>query len=166
MPEEEWVTVIDTNLNGPWRMAHACSPIMIKKRWGRIINVVSPSGILGMAMVPAYGTSKGALMAFTRHLASELGRFGITVNGLCPGVVATDTFVGFFTEEGPKGLGAALPLGRPTLVEDLVGALLLLASDAGVGMTGGQIYVDGGMSNCAAMPPTHIEALQGVLGAL
>lgn len=84
MDEDVWTSVIDTNLNGAFRMVRACVPGMIRNRWGRVINIESPSGLMGMVTVPAYGTSKGALMAFTRMLAAEVGRFGVTVNGLCP----------------------------------------------------------------------------------
>jgi len=166
MPEDEWVSVIDTNLNGAFRMARTCVPEMIASRWGRIINVVSPSGVLGMATVPAYGTSKGALMAFTRHLAAEVGRFGVTVNGLCPGIVATEKFVETFTESVPVDTGAALPIARPNRPEDLSGPLLLLASEAGAGITGSTLFVDGGMTHCTPMSPQHIEILEQSLGSL
>ena len=165
MEEEEWVRVIDTNLNGSFRMARACLPGMIGKRWGRIINVVSPSGVLGMVTVPAYGTSKGALMAFTRHLAAEVGRFGVTVNGLCPGIVATEKFVETFTEEVPVATGAAMPIGRANSLEDFAAPLLLLASEASAGMTGSTIYVDGGITHCVSMPPQHIAILEQSLGS-
>lgn len=162
--EEVWVSVIDTNLNGAFRMARACLPGMIRNRWGRIINVESPSGLLGMVTVPAYGTSKGALMAFTRQLAAEVGRFGITVNGLCPGVVATEGFVATFTEEVPVAAGAAMPIGRPNRLDDFSGPLLLLASEASAGMTGSTVFVDGGLAHCSPLSPQQIAILEQGLG--
>ncbi|MCG3170828.1 MAG: 3-oxoacyl-[acyl-carrier-protein] reductase FabG [Pseudomonadales bacterium] len=163
--EEEWVSVIDTNVNGAFRMARTCLPGMIGKRWGRVINVVSPSGEIGMATVPAYGTSKGALMAFTRHLAAEVGRFGITVNGLCPGVVATEKFVDTFTGDVPAAAGAAMAIGRANTLEDFAGPLLLLASPASAGMTGSTLYVDGGITHCAPLPPPHVALIEQALGS-
>lgn len=165
LEEEVWVSVIDTNLNGAFRMARACLPGMIRNRWGRVINIESPSGLLGMVAVPAYGTSKGALMAFTRLLAVEVGRFGVTVNGLCPGVVATDRFVETFTADVPVAAGAAMPIARPNGYDDFSGPLLLLASDASAGMTGSTIFVDGGLSHCAPISPQQIEILEQGLGA-
>lgn len=165
MDEDEWVSVIDTNLNGAFRMVRACVPGMIERRWGRVVNVVSPSGVLGMVTVPSYGTSKGALMAFTRHLAAEVGRYGVTANGLCPGIVATEKFVETFTEQVPVETGAALPIGRANGLEDFSGPLLLLASEAGAGITGSTIFVDGGMTHCAPMSPQHIAILEQSLGS-
>ncbi|TAK53946.1 MAG: SDR family oxidoreductase [Gammaproteobacteria bacterium] len=163
--EEVWVSVIDTNLNGAFRMARACLPGMIQNRWGRIINVESPSGLLGMVTVPAYGTSKGALMAFTRQLAAEVGRFGVTVNGLCPGVVATEKFVATFSGEVPVAAGAAMPIGRPNRLDDFSGPLLLLASAASGGMTGSTIFVDGGLAHCSPLSPQQIAILEQGLGS-
>ena len=165
MDEDVWVSVIDTNLNGAFRMARACVPGMIRNRWGRVINVESPSGLLGMVTVPAYGTSKGALMAFTRLLAAEVGRFGVTVNGLCPGVVATEKFVATFTEEVPVAAGAAMPIGRPNSLNDFSGPLLLLASEASAGMTGSTLFVDGGLTHCASLSPQQIAILEQGLGS-
>ena len=162
--EEVWVSVIDTNLNGAFRMARACLPGMIRNRWGRIINVESPSGLLGMVTVPAYGTSKGALMAFTRMLAAEVGRFGVTVNGLCPGVVATEKFVATFTADVPVAAGAAMSIGRANRLEDFAGPLLLLASEASAGMTGSTVFVDGGLTHCAPLAPQQVEILEQSLG--
>lgn len=163
--EEVWVSVIDTNLNGAFRMAKACLPGMIRNHWGRIINVESPSGVLGMVAVPAYGTSKGALMALTRQLAAEVGRFGIMVNGLCPGIVATEKFVETFTEGVPVAAGEGMPIGRPNRLGDFSGPLLLLASEASAGMTGSTIFVDGGLTHCSPLSQQQVAILEQGLGA-
>lgn len=165
MDEDTWVSVIDTNLNGAYRMCRACLPGMISKRWGRIINIESPSGVLGMVAVPAYGTSKGALMALTRQLAIEVGRFGVMVNGLCPGIVATEKFVETFTEEVPVASGAAMPIGRPNRLGEFAGPLLLLASDASAGMTGSTVFVDGGLTHCAPLSPQQVMVIEQGLGS-
>ena len=120
---------------------------MAEHGWGRIINILSPSAILGFAMVCAYGTSKGALAAMTRTMAAELGPMGITVNSLTPGVSATETFVNIYTQVGVDMMAKGLPLARGCENEDTAGALLLLASDEGSYITGTNICIDGGMTS-------------------
>jgi NAD(P)-dependent dehydrogenase (short-subunit alcohol dehydrogenase family) len=149
--EEQWMDVMDTNINGPFRFSQACARIMAEHAWGRIINILSPSAVLGFAMVAAYGTSKGALASMTRTMAAELGPMGITVNALTPGVAATETFVNFYSEFGVTLMSKGLPLARACENEDTVGALLLLASDAGSYITGANLCVDGGMTSTFSM---------------
>jgi NAD(P)-dependent dehydrogenase (short-subunit alcohol dehydrogenase family) len=120
---------------------------MAEHGWGRIINILSPSALLGFAMVSAYGTSKGALGSMTRVMAAELGPMGITVNSLTPGVSATETFVGIYTQVGVDMMAKGLPLARACENDDANGALLLLASDEGSYITGSNICVDGGMTS-------------------
>jgi gluconate 5-dehydrogenase len=145
--EEQWLDVMDTNINGPFRYSQVCSRLMVENGWGRIINILSPSAILGFAMVSAYGTSKGALASMTRVMAAELGPMGITVNSLTPGVSPTDTFVGLYTQVGVDLMAKGLPVGRACDNDDTAGALVLLASDAGAYITGANICVDGGMTS-------------------
>jgi NAD(P)-dependent dehydrogenase (short-subunit alcohol dehydrogenase family) len=152
MPEEVWMETVETNLNGAFRFSQVCGKIMAQQRWGRIINIVSPSAFLGFWSVAAYGASKGGLLALTKAMAVELTSLGITVNAICPGVVATEKFVSYFTEATPILLSKGLPLGRPTTDEDLAGILVLLASDAGGGITGAAIPVDGGMTTAFFNP--------------
>ncbi len=146
-PEAQWLDVMDTNINGPFRFAQACAPLMVEKGKGRIINIVSPSAKLGFASVSAYGTSKGALASMTRNLAAELSPMGVTVNSLAPGVSATETFLGFFTEFGVELMAGGLPAGRASENEDMAGAIVFLASDASAYVTGAELTVDGGMTN-------------------
>jgi NAD(P)-dependent dehydrogenase (short-subunit alcohol dehydrogenase family) len=145
--EEQWLDVMDTNINGPFRFSQCCARLMSQSGGGRIINILSPSGVLGFAMVSAYGTSKGALGSMTRSMAAELGPMGITVNSLTPGVSATEKFVELYSEFGVTLMSKGLPLGRACDDDDTVGALLLLASDAGAYITGTNICVDGGMTS-------------------
>jgi NAD(P)-dependent dehydrogenase (short-subunit alcohol dehydrogenase family) len=144
--EAQWTDVMDTNINGPFRFSQACTRIMSQHGWGRIINILSPSALLGFAMVSAYGTSKGALASMTRTMAAELGPMGITVNALTPGVSATEKFVELYSEMGVSLMSKGLPLARACVDDDTVGALLLLASEAGSYITGANICVDGGMT--------------------
>jgi NAD(P)-dependent dehydrogenase (short-subunit alcohol dehydrogenase family) len=145
--EEQWLDVMDTNINGPFRFSQACARVMAQHGWGRIINILSPSAVLGFVMVSAYGTSKGALAAMTRAMAAELGRMGITVNALTPGVSATETFVNYYSQAGVSLMSKGLPVSRACENDDTVAALLLLASDAGSYITGTNLCVDGGMTN-------------------
>jgi NAD(P)-dependent dehydrogenase (short-subunit alcohol dehydrogenase family) len=145
--EEQWLDVMDTNINGPFRFSQVCARLMSQSGGGRIINILSPSSLLGFAMVSAYGTSKGALASMTRTMAAELGPMGITVNSLTPGVSATEKFVELYSEFGVTLMSKGLPLGRACDDDDTVGALLLLASDAGSYITGTNLCVDGGMTS-------------------
>jgi NAD(P)-dependent dehydrogenase (short-subunit alcohol dehydrogenase family) len=145
--EEQWLDVMDTNINGPFRYSQVCARIMAENGHGRIINILSPSAILGFAMVSAYGTSKGALASMTRVMAAELGPMGITVNSLTPGVSATETFVNIYTQVGVDMMAKGLPLARACENDDTMGALLLLASDEGSYITGTNICIDGGMTS-------------------
>ena len=152
MPEEVWMETVDTNLNRAFRFSQACGRVMAQQKWGRIINIVSPSAFLGFRSGAAYGASKGGLLALTKAMAVELTPMGITVNAICPGVVATEKFVSYFTESTPVLLSKGLPLGRPTTDQDLAGILILLASDAGNGITGATVPVDGGMTTAFFNP--------------
>ncbi|MBW2464587.1 MAG: SDR family oxidoreductase [Deltaproteobacteria bacterium] len=145
--EEQWLDVMDTNINGPFRYSQVCARIMAENGWGRIINILSPSALLGFAMVSAYGTSKGALGSMTRTMAAELGAMGITVNSLTPGVSATETFVSIYSQVGVDMMAKGLPLARACDNDDTTGALVMLASDAGSYITGANICVDGGMTS-------------------
>ena len=150
LEESVWLDVMDTNLNGAFRFSQECGKVMAERGWGRIINVISPSAVLGFGYIAAYGTSKAAMASMTRCIAAEVGPLGITVNALLPGIAATETFVGQYTEAAAEILGKRLPLGRAAEEDDLTGALLLLASDAGRYITGETIAVDGGMTNVMA----------------
>jgi NAD(P)-dependent dehydrogenase (short-subunit alcohol dehydrogenase family) len=149
--EEQWVDVVDTNLNGPFRFSQVCARLMVAKGWGRIINILSPSAVMGFGMVSAYGSSKGGLASMTRNLASELTAVGITVNSLAPGASATETFVGSFTEIGVDLLAKGLPVARACTDDDLGAALVFMASEHSRYMTGSTLFVDGGMSSTFPM---------------
>ncbi len=149
-PESEWRQTLDTNLTGAFLCAKALAPGMIARRWGRVINIASPSAFTGFARMSAYAASKGGLVAFTRCIAAELGSFGITANCVCPGVTATEQFANLFGEASLRAFARALPLGRVGRASDCAGAVLLLASEAGQYITGATIAVDGGM--LAAFP--------------
>ncbi len=146
--EEQWLDVMDTNLNGPFRFSQCCARVMADKQYGRIINIISPSGLIGFGMGCAFGTSMGWLVAMTRGMAAELGPMGITVNALTPGVSGTDKFIELYSEFGVTLMSKGLPLARGAGETDTVATLILLASDEGAYITGATFNVDGGMTGC------------------
>ncbi|EYB69110.1 gluconate 5-dehydrogenase [Deinococcus phoenicis] len=149
-PLEAWLKVMNLNVNGMFLLTQAVGKrCMIPAGSGRIINVASVAGLKGnnprMAGTLAYNTSKGADVNFTRALASEWAKYGITVNSICPGYFPTKMTKGTLAY-GEELIVAATPLGRLGGPEDLKGLALLLASDASAYMTGQNIAVDGGIT--------------------
>ncbi len=142
---EEWDSVLDTNLRGAFLMCREFARAAIAAgQGGRIVNVASILGLRTIKGVVPYSASKAGLCHMTAVLAMELGPRGITVNALAPGYVETDLNRAFL--QGPAGarIASRVPLGRLGRLEDLDGALLLLASDAGRFITGVVLPVDGG----------------------
>jgi NAD(P)-dependent dehydrogenase (short-subunit alcohol dehydrogenase family) len=143
----EWDQVVDTNLKGAWLMARAVAEHMVRLgHGGSIVNMASVLGLAGTAQVPAYCASKAGLVNLTRALAVEWARHGIRVNALAPGYVETEINRDFLAGAAGESLRKRVPLRRFGTPEDLDGALLLLASDAGRYITGGVIVIDGGQS--------------------
>jgi NAD(P)-dependent dehydrogenase (short-subunit alcohol dehydrogenase family) len=143
--EEDWQQVIEVNLNGAWRVAQTAARHMVKHGLGgSIVNIASILGLRVAAQVPSYAASKAALIHLTKAMALELARHKIRVNALAPGYIETGINREFFASDAGQALIKRVPqrrIGRP---EELDGALLLLASDAGSHMTGAVIAVDGG----------------------
>lgn len=143
----DWDRVVDTNLKGAWLMAQAVAEHMVRLGHpGSIINMASVLGLAGTGQVAAYCASKAGLINLTRALAVEWARHGIRVNALAPGYVETEINRDFLASEAGDTLRKRVPLRRFGTPEDLDGALLLLASDAGRYMTGSVIVIDGGQS--------------------
>jgi gluconate 5-dehydrogenase len=148
-PIEAWDKVMNLNIRSVFLMSQAVGRAsMIPRRAGRIINVASIAGLSGSSRMQyiAYGTSKGAVVNFTRTLAGEWGRHGITVNALAPGFFPSKMTAGTLKAIGAEKLGAMSPLGRIGDDDDLKGAALLFASAAGKHITGQILAVDGGVS--------------------
>lgn len=150
LPLEAWQKVINLNLTGTFLLTQAVAKrSMIPRQRGRIINIASVAGLLGnhpMVMsTVAYNTSKAGLINMTRALASEWGRYGITVNAIAPGFFPTKMTRGTLEFAGEM-VKMNVPLGRLGGPEDLKGAIALLASDASAYITGHCLVVDGGAS--------------------
>ena len=149
-PLEAWDKVMNLNVRSMFLMSQAVARLsMIPRRAGRIINVASIAGLAGNPpdmMTIAYNTSKGAVVNFTRALAGEWGRHGITVNALAPGFFPSRMTRGFLEQIGADKLAAKAPLRRIGDDDDLKGAALLFASAAGKHITGQILAVDGGVA--------------------
>jgi NAD(P)-dependent dehydrogenase (short-subunit alcohol dehydrogenase family) len=143
--EEQWSTMIDTNLNGSVRSCQSFYEALKASGRGRIINVVSLGSFLAFHEVAAYCASKTALLSLTRSLACEWARDGISVNAIAPGVFPTEMNTGMISGT-PRGqeLLERTPMGRFGKPEELIGVAVLLASDAASFLTGQCIAVDGG----------------------
>lgn len=145
--EADWDRVVDTNLKGSWRVAREVARHMVRLgHGGSIINIGSILSSRAAARVPAYAASKAALEQLTRSMAVELARHGIRVNAIAPGYIETDLNREFLNSAAGQAMLKRIPGRRFGRVEDLDGALLLLASDASAYMTGAVLTVDGGQS--------------------
>ena len=141
MSDDEWLDVINTNLNGTFRVTKLVARGMLKQKWGRIVNISSISGMMGNAGQANYSASKSGVAAFTRSLAKELGSRNITVNSVAPGFISTDMTENFVSEDIAK----KIPLGRIGDVEDVVSLVLFVSSEDANYITGQTLVVDGGL---------------------
>lgn len=144
MKNDEWFSVINTNLSSVYRLSKACLRGMMKAKTGRIINIASVVGASGNAGQTNYAAAKAGMFGFTKSLAQEVGSRGITVNAVAPGFIDTD-----MTRELPDSqrdaLLSSIPLGRLGRPEEIAAVVAFLASDAAAYVTGETIHVNGGM---------------------
>jgi NAD(P)-dependent dehydrogenase (short-subunit alcohol dehydrogenase family) len=144
---ETWQKMFEVNVMGVVYCCQAVVPIMIKQGKGKIINVSSKAAVVGEPLHAAYSSSKGAVLSLIRAMASELGQYGIRVNGICPGTTLTPLGKSAISDpELRKALESGIPLGRLGEPEDHIGSIVYLASDESDWMTGQTIIVDGGLS--------------------
>jgi len=144
LSDAAWQDVLATNLTGPFLCIRPALRGMIAKRFGRIINVISPAGVTGKAGAANYAASKGGLLSLTKSLAREVASFGITVNALCPGVVETP-LVAALPAHVRAAMLAEIPAGRTGHPEEIAAAAVFLASPAACYITGATLAVDGGL---------------------
>ena len=145
MGADDFDTVIQTNLRSTWLCSKAAVRAMMRKRYGRIINITSVSGIVGNAGQTNYSASKAGIIGLTKALAREVAARNITVNAVAPGFVLTD-LTSNLPEEITKKLNENIPLGRWGTIEDVTYATAYLASDEAAYITGHVLTVDGGLA--------------------
>jgi acetoacetyl-CoA reductase/3-oxoacyl-[acyl-carrier protein] reductase len=143
LTDDDWISVINTNLNSVYWCTSAAMPTMIEQKYGRIINLSSYVGQAGNFGQANYAASKGAIIAFTKTAAIELAKFNITVNALAPGFTLTD-MLSKVADNVQEQIKSKIPMGRFGLPEEMAKAVLFLAADADY-ITGQQINVNGGV---------------------
>ena len=145
MTEEDFRAVLDVNLVGPWNMMKAVNRIMMKQRYGRIVNLSSVTGLMGNMGQTNYAAAKAGIVGMTKSYAREVAGRGITVNAVAPGFIDTD-----MTEAMPEGakdkIITGIPMGRTGKPEDVAEAVVFLASEQAGYITGEVLRVDGGMA--------------------
>ena len=145
LQENDWDRVLEINLKSLYHGCQAVIKTMIGQRFGRIINLTSPSALLGRAGQTNYAASKGGVISFSKSLAREVARAGITVNCVSPGVIRTDLFQRL-PEKTQQDLISRIPGGRTGKPEEVAGIILFLASQRSSYLTGQVIAVDGGLT--------------------
>ncbi|MFT5593624.1 MAG: 3-oxoacyl-[acyl-carrier protein] reductase [Oceanicoccus sp.] len=145
MKDEDWDSVIDTNLSGAFRLTKGLLKGMMKQRWGRIVNISSVVGAMGNPGQANYCASKAGIEGFTRSLAHEIGSRGITVNAVAPGFIATD-MTNELTEDQKNTMMANIPVGRYGEPEEIAKAVSFLVSNDAAYITGQVLNVNGGLN--------------------
>lgn len=145
LTEADWDTVLDTNLKGPFLCARAIGPGMVRRGWGRVINLGSVLGVIALAGRAPYASSKAGIINLTRVLALEWAGTGVTANAVCPGAFGTEMNRQLLDDPAKyQEFVKRIPMGRWGEPEELGGAVVFLASDASTYVTGSALFVDGG----------------------
>lgn len=144
MKDDEWESILQTNLTSIFKLSKACMRGMMKAKWGRIINIGSVVGTTGNPGQANYAAAKAAVIGFSKSLAKEVGSRGITVNVVAPGFIATD-MTNALDDSQKETLFKDIPLARLGAPEDIASAVGFLASEGGNYITGETIHVNGGM---------------------
>lgn len=145
MSDADWQTVLDINLTATMRLCRGAIRPMMKKRWGRIVNVTSVVGAIGNPGQANYAASKAGVTAMTKSIAHEVATRGITANCVAPGFIAT-AMTEDLTEDQKASIYAKVPAGRMGTPEEVAGAVLYLASPEASYVTGATLHVNGGMA--------------------
>jgi 3-oxoacyl-[acyl-carrier protein] reductase len=142
--DDDWDAVLDANLRGAFVAIHAAARGMIKRRWGRIINIASVVGLTGNKGQANYAASKAGLIGLTKSVAKELGSRNVLVNAVAPGFIETD-MTAAMTPDARAALSGQIPLERLGTPRDIAGVVTFLASEHAAYVTGQTLVVDGGM---------------------
>lgn len=145
MKDEEWEKVLQVNLSGTFKLTRAAMRGMVKRRFGRVINITSVVGVTGNPGQANYAAAKAGLIGMSKSLAQELASRGITVNCVAPGFIATPMTDGLTYEQRNTILGR-VPAGRLGTPEEIASAVLFLASDEAAYVTGQTLHINGGMA--------------------
>jgi NAD(P)-dependent dehydrogenase (short-subunit alcohol dehydrogenase family) len=145
LDEDEWDLVLNVNLKGTYLCTRAVLPAMKKAGWGRVVNFSSTAGrSVSTLGGPHYTTAKAAVLGFTRAVAKEMARHGITVNAVCPGLVDTEMVGEFVTPEQVRDYAAGFPIRRLAQPEEVAELVAFLASDRAAYITGASLDINGG----------------------
>ena len=144
LKDDDWDTVLDANLRGAFLLIRATARGMMKRRWGRIVNIASIVGLTGNKGQANYAASKAGLIGLTKSVAKELGSRNILVNAVAPGFIDTD-MTAAMTPEARAALAGQIPLERLGTPQDIAGMVTFLASEHAAYVTGQVLVVDGGM---------------------
>jgi len=145
MKDEDWQQVLDVNLTASFRLARAAMRGMMKKRWGRIVNITSVVGVTGNPGQANYVASKAGVIGLTKSLAQELASRNVTVNAVAPGFIATP-MTNVLNEKQKEGILGRVPAGKLGSPEDIAAAVLYLASQEAGYVTGQTLHVNGGLA--------------------
>lgn len=145
MKDEDWQQVIDVNMTATFKLAQACQRGMMKRRWGRIINIASVVGVTGNPGQCNYVASKAGMIGWSKAMAAEIASRNITVNCVAPGFIAT-AMTEALTDDQKSKINSTIPAGKMGSSEDIAAAVAYLASDEAGYVTGSTIHVNGGMA--------------------